>query len=204
MKVEEKTIPQKASLRTFLPSIFSTGTPSGMFSSIFPLPYSIFLAAVIAFTLPSCQSGKEAAKTPPVRLGPEVERLTSEILAPMKEPVTLQITRGGDKETAGEEAQALVDLIAEISPMVNVNSLNFATHPDTIDLGVSHGPVIEIIGRAPGTLRYYGYPERKETKAFLEGILWASGHPADLAPKVESYISGLGEEVLIRIFTTPD
>ena len=59
-------------------------------------------------------------------------------------------------------------------------------------------------GRAPGTLRYYGYPERKETRPFFEGVLAASGHPADLDPKVEAYISGLGEEVLIRIFTTPD
>ena len=171
--------------------------------SLFPIPYTLFLAAFIALTLPSCQPGKEKAK-PPVRLGPEVERLAREILAPMKEPVTIQITRGGDGETKGEEAQALVDLLAETSPMVSVSRLDIATHPGAIDLGVPHGPVIEMTGRAPGTLRYYGYPERMETRPFLEGVLAASGHPGDLDPKVEAYISGLGEEVLIRIFTTPD
>ena len=165
--------------------------------------FEIITALALLLILPSCQPGKEKAK-PPVRLGPEVERLAREILAPMKEPVTIQIARGGDGETMGEETQALVDLLAETSPKVSVIRLDIATHPGAIDLGVAHGPVIEMTGRAPGTLRYYGYPERKETRPFLEGVLAASGHPADLDPKVEAYISGLGEEVLIRIFTTPD
>ena len=174
--------------------------------SSFLLPPSLFciaLAAVAALTFLSCQPSKEAAK-PPVRLGPDVERLAGEILAPMTDPVTLQITHGGDGETLGEEAQALVDLIARISPNVNVNRLDIATRSDGVDLGVSHGPVIEMKGKAPGILRYYGYPERKETRPFLEGILSASGHQVNLAPEVASYISELGEEVLIRIFTTPD
>ena len=171
--------------------------------SSFLIPYSLFLAAVIALVLPSCQPSKEAAK-PPVKLSPEVQRLAREILAPMEEPVTIQITRGGDGESKGEETQALVDFIAETSPKVSVNRLDIATHPDLLDLGVSHGPVIEMRGRAPGTLRYYGYPLRKEVRPFLEGILSASGYPATLAPEVESYISGLRGEVLIRVFVTPD
>ena len=165
--------------------------------------FEIIAIMTILLTLPSCQPSKEAAK-PPVRLGPDVERLAGKILASMAKPVTLQITRGGNGETMGEEAQALVDLIARISPNVSVNRLDIATPPDGIDLGVTHGPVIEMKGQAPGILRYYGYPERKETGAFLEGILSASGHPVDLSPEVKSYISGLGEEVWIRIFTTPD
>jgi hypothetical protein len=64
--------------------------------------------------------------------------------------------------------------------------------------------VIEMKGQAPGILGYYGYPERKEVRPFLEGILSASGHPADLTSEVRSFISSLDEEVLIRIFTTPD
>ncbi|MCK5352857.1 hypothetical protein KAJ77_09750 [bacterium] len=165
--------------------------------------FEIITALALLLILPSCQPGKEKAK-PPVRLGPEVERLAREILAPMKEPVTIQIARGGDGETMGEETQALVDLLAEISPKVSVSRFDIATHPSAIDLGVAHGPVIEMRGQAPGTLRYYGYPERMEVRPFLEGILLASGHRADLDPEVESYISGLGEEVLIRIFVTPD
>lgn len=166
-------------------------------------PFKPFILALVILAVSSCQSNKEAAK-PPVRLGPDVERLIGEILAPMEEPVTIQIIRGGDGETKGEEAQALVDLIAEISPKVTVNRLDIETYPDLPGLGVSHGPVIEMRGQAPGTLRYYGYPERREVRPFLEGILSASGHPADLSPIVKSYISGLGEEVWIRIFTTPD
>jgi len=171
--------------------------------SLYPIPYTLFLAFIALLILPSCQPGKEATK-PPVKLDPEVERLAGEILTRMEEPVTLQIFRGGEGEAMGDEAQALVDFIAEISPKVSVKRLDIATHPDLLDLGVSHGPVIEMRGRAPGTLRYYGYPLRKEVRPFLEGILSASGHRADLDPEVEAYISGLDEEILIRVFVTPD
>jgi hypothetical protein len=165
--------------------------------------FEIIAAVAILLALPSCQPGKEKAK-PPVRLGPEVERLAEEILAPMEGPVVIRIFRGGAGETSGEEAQALVDLVAGISPKVSVNRLDILTDPGAKDLGVPHGPVIEMIGKAPGILKYYGYPERKETSPFFEGILSASGHPADLDSEVGSYISGLEEEILIRIFTTPD
>jgi hypothetical protein len=171
--------------------------------SLFHIPYTLFLVFIALLTLPSCQSGKEAAK-PPVRLGADVARLTEEILAPMENPVILRIMHGSDGEAVGEEAQTLVDFIAANSPKVTVERVDMATQPDTFDPMVSHGPIIEMRGQAPGVLRYYGYPERKETRPFLEGILSASGHPAELAPKVESYIAELGEEVLIRIFTTPD
>jgi len=172
----------------------------------FLLPPSLFgiaLAAFVALTLPSCQPSKEAAK-PPVRLGPEVRKVAEELLPSLDGAVTLRITRGGAGETAGEEAQALVDLMAELSPKITVEKMEIGAHPEGENLGVPKGPVIEMLGIAPGVLRYYGYPERKETRPFIEGILSASGHPADLSPDVEAYIAGLGEEVVIRIFTTPD
>ena len=59
-------------------------------------------------------------------------------------------------------------------------------------------------GSAPGVLRYYGYPERKELRPFLEGILFASGSNPDVPPDLETYVKALQEEVVIRIFTTPD
>ena len=171
--------------------------------SLYLIPYTLFLALIALLILPSCQPGKEKAK-PPVRLDPGIQRLAEEILAPIEGPVTIQIFRGGAGETSGEEAQALVDLVAGVSPKVSVEKLDILNDPGAKNLGVPHGPVIEMKGKAPGTLRYYGFPERKETRPFLEGVLAASDHPADLDPEVEAYISGLGEEVLIRIFTTPD
>ncbi len=166
-------------------------------------PIKSFILVLAILAISACQSSKDAPKSS-VLLDSDEARLAAEILAPMKEPVTIQIIRGGIGETKGEEAQALVDLIAEISPMVTVNRLDIETYPDLQSLGVSHGPVIEMRGKAPGTLRYYGYPERREVRPFLEGILSASGHPTDLSPAVKSYISGLSEEVWIRIFVTPD
>ena len=165
--------------------------------------FEIFIAAVIALTLPSCQPGKEAGK-PPVRLGPEVKQLAEEVLAPLENPVTIQLTLGGKGESRAEETVALAEVISETSAKVTVRELDIANHPDRPEPGVSHGPVIEMKGKAPGILRYYGYPDRKEMRPFLEGILTASGYPSELPAAVVSYISDLDEEIWIRIFTTPD
>ncbi|UCF87927.1 MAG: hypothetical protein JSV70_05700 [bacterium] len=165
--------------------------------------FEIILAALVALTLPSCQPSKEAAK-PPVRLGADVEQLATEMLGSLETPVTIQITRGGEGETQGEEAQALVDLLARVSPNISVTRLDVARRTDMESLGVPRGPVIEMMGKAPGILRYYGYPERKETRPFFEGILSASGRPAALPPAVTTFFSELNERVWIRIFTTPD
>jgi len=165
--------------------------------------FRTILFAVGILALPSCQPGKEAA-APPFRLGPEVEALVKEVLDPLENPVTIRITRGGVGESSGEKAQALVDLITEVSPRVGVNRLDITTNPDTLVPGVSYGPIMEMRGQAPGTLRYYGFPERRETRPFLEGILLASGHQMDLVPEIKSFISALDQEIWIRIFTTPD
>jgi hypothetical protein len=161
------------------------------------------LLAVIILTFPACQPSKEAAK-PPVRLGPGVEELAVEILASLEEPVILELTLGGDEESMAEETTALVDLIESKSSNVTVKRFDLSTHYEPAELGVTHGPIVEMKGKAPGRLRYYGFPERKETRPFLEGILSASGQPANLASEVKSYLAGIEEEVWIRIFTTPD
>ena len=165
--------------------------------------FKILIIALFISGLTSCQSGKEAAK-PPVRLGPEVNRLAEEVLAPLVNPVTIQLTLGGAGEGRAEEAVALAEVIGETSAKVTVRKLELANHPDTPEPGVSHGPIFEMMGKAPGILRYYGYPERKEMRPFLEGVLSASGHMSDLPSAVESYITDLDEEIWIRIFTTPD
>jgi hypothetical protein len=165
--------------------------------------FEITIAAFIALALPACQSGKEAAKAP-LRLGPEVKGLAEEVLAALENPVTIKLTLGGEGEIRAEEAAALVDMIGETSEKVTVNRLDLANHPDTPEPGVSHGPIIEMTGKAPGVLRYYGYPERREMRPFFEGVLSASGRLPDLPPAVESYLTDLDEEIWIRIFTTPD
>jgi len=167
------------------------------------MKFEIIIAAVIALTLSSCQPGREKAAAP-VRLDPEVRALAEEVLAPLKNPVTIRITRGGNGETTGEKALALTDLVASVSPLVTVTTQDIASDPDRFSPGVSHGPILEMKGQAPGVLRYYGFPERRETRPFLEGILLASGYQAELPQEVRSFIEALDEDVRIRIFVTPD
>ncbi|MGD8353969.1 MAG: hypothetical protein PVJ01_07355 [Pseudomonadota bacterium] len=163
----------------------------------------ILLAALVVLTLPSCHPSGETARTP-VHLGPEIRRLAEEYLALHHEPFTLELTLGGEGQSRAEEAEALLGLIREISPGATVVKRDFSTRPDSKRLGVNHGPVLEMKGRAPGVLRYYGFPERKEIRPFLDGILTATGRTTSIPHDVESYMKDLSDEVLIRIFTTPD
>ena len=165
--------------------------------------FKILSAVFAALTiLPSCQPGKETAR-PPVRLAPEVQGVVEEVLAPLDAAVTLELFLGGPGETKAEEARALADLVARVSPRVTVAIRDIARHP-AADPGTDHGPLFEIRGKAPGTLRYYGFPERKEVRPFAEGILAASGARGRLSPEVRDYVARLDKDVVIRIFTTPD
>lgn len=133
-----------------------------------------------------------------------MKQAAEEVLDSLEGPVTLEITLGGEEETMAEEAVALVEFIGSTSEKVSVTRLDLVSHYEPAGLGTTHGPVIEMKGTAPGILRFYGYPERKEVRPFLEGILTASGLRTAIPPDIETYVKTLEEEVVIRIFTTPD
>lgn len=152
--------------------------------------------------LTGCQSGQDARK-PPVRVSAEAKRIVQEGLVALTSPVTLHLYRGGENERQGEEAQALIDFMAETSPNILVVNSEF-TDASRAELEVDSGPVVEMKGRAKGIMRYYGFPERKEVAPFVDSILVASGGPIKLSPDVRSFLTGLKQEVVVRIFTTPD
>jgi hypothetical protein len=160
----------------------------------------IGLATILLLT--SCQSGKETRK-PPVKVSAEVKKIVQEGLASLTSPVTLHLHRGGENERQGEETQALLDFMAETSPNVIVVNSEFSDG-SRVDLEVDSGPVVEVKGSAKGIMRYYGFPERREIAPFIDSILVASGGPVTLSPDVRSFLSRLKQEVVVRIFTTPD
>ena len=160
----------------------------------------IGLAAILLLT--GCQSGQDAAK-PPVRVSAEVKKIVQEGLASLTSPVTLRLYRGGENERQGEETQALLDFMAETSPNVTIMDIEF-NDGSTADLEVDSGPVVEMKGPAGGIMRYYGFPERKEVAPFVDSVLVASGGPVTLSPDVRPFLTGLKQEVVVRIFTTPD
>jgi hypothetical protein len=169
------------------------------------MPFSLRSALIglaIAILLTGCQSGQDVSK-PPVRVSGEAKKIIQESLVALTSPVTLHLYRGGENERQGEEMQVLIDFMAETSPNVIVVNTEFS-ESSKVDLEVDSGPVVEIKGRAKGIMRYYGFPERKEVAPFIDSILVASGGPVKLSPDVRSFLTGLEQEVVVRIFTTPD
>jgi hypothetical protein len=184
----------------------SNSGKSGPPSSFLFLPPLLLLAAV-ALLFSSCQPGAEKAQ-PPARLGEDVREVIRTTLVSLPEPVTLHFYKGGDGEKGVRETRAILQFAAETAPQISLldHSLDPADgegNPGS-SLGVDHGPVVKIEGANEGALFFYGLPERKELKPFLNGILMASGHPVDLPAGAESFLSSLDQDVLIRIFTTPD
>ena len=168
-----------------------------------PIPFRYALIGLSALLLlVACDSPKQAAK-PPVRISAEAKKIVQEKLASITSPVTLLLYRGGENERQGEETQVLVDFIKETSTKVTVVTGELDDEAKA-DLEVNHGPVVEMKSPVGGVMRYYGFPERKEVRPFLEGILLASGGAVKLSPDVRSFLAGLEQDVVIRIFTTPD
>ena len=167
-----------------------------------------FFAVFLLLAFSGCQPAGEPVG-PPVRLGEEVKNLVSESLAGLKDPVTLHLYEGGGGETAQRETRALLEFVAEASPKVSLSFHSLEEGPSAADfrssLGVSHGPVVAIEGTADrGPFLFYGFPERKELKPFLDGVVIASGVTATLPAEVEIFLAALQRETVIRIFTAPD
>jgi hypothetical protein len=53
-------------------------------------------------------------------------------------------------------------------------------------------------------MRYYGFPERKEVGPFVDSVVLAAGGDVKLSPEMSDFLSQLEQEVVIRIFTTPE
>jgi hypothetical protein len=174
-----------------------------------PFFHQTSLAALIAvlLLLPACDSSKQAAK-PPTRLGADVKKAVQENLASITSPVTVRLYRGGEGEVQGEEAQLLMDLMSRTSTSITVESGEMNDNTKA-ELEVDHGPVIEYSGPTGGVMRYYGFPERKEVGPFVDSVILASGGlpsggAINLSPEMSNFLSQLEQEVVIRIFTTPD
>jgi len=178
----------------------------------FPFPGLFLVALALVLAVWGCQPAGDqpgGEKTrPPARFGESVKDAVAEALAPLENPVNIYLFSGGQGETDDRETRDLLELIAGASPKVSFSAFSLGEDSQAKEffsnLGVSHGPAIRIQGEGRQPLFYLGLPERKELAPFLEGIALASGAPADLPAPVEDFLINLQEEVLIRIFTTPD
>jgi hypothetical protein len=167
-----------------------------------PITAQVAALSAVLLLLFSCDSSKQAAG-PPARLGSDITKAIMEKVPSLANPVSVHLYRGGEGEVQGEEAQLLVELLEKTSSAISAKPAELSDGVKEI-LGVSHGPVFEMSSPVGGTMRYYGFPERKEVGPFVDSVVLASGGPVRLSEKMTDYLTQLEQEMVIRIFTTPD
>ena len=127
----------------------------------------------------------------------EFERLTG----PVKLVVFSQELLAGD---LCRENEQLVREVAELSDQITVEVLNLAIDRDRAEAyGVDQIPAIVVEGARDYGLRFYGIPSGYEFSNLIDAMITASTGEAQLSELTKSSLSALGEDVHIKVFSTP-
>ena len=122
----------------------------------------------------------------------------------LKGPVKLTVFAS---ELGGENNQQTVALareVAALSDQISVQVLNPLIEREQAEAyGVDVTPAIAVEGAADYGIRFLGIPAGYEFANLIDSIIVAStGEPA-LSVATKDALDGLGEDVTIKVFTTP-
>jgi alkyl hydroperoxide reductase subunit AhpF len=122
----------------------------------------------------------------------------------LKGPVKLTVfasERGGENN---QQTVALAREVAALSDLISVQVLNPLIEREQAQAyGVDVTPAIAVEGAADYGIRFLGIPAGYEFVNLIDSIVVAStGEPA-LSAATKEALDGLGEDVTIKVFTTP-
>lgn len=122
----------------------------------------------------------------------------------MKGPVTLTVFAS---ELGGENNQqtvALVREVAALSDQISVQVLNPLIEREQAEAyGVDVTPAIAVEGARDYGIRFLGLPGGYEFANLIDSIIVASTGEPGLSATTREALDGLGEDVTIKVFTTP-
>jgi alkyl hydroperoxide reductase subunit AhpF len=102
------------------------------------------------------------------------------------------------------ENEQLVREVAELSDQVSVEVLNPAIDRDrAAAYGVEDVPAIVVEGARDYGIRFLGVPSGYEFSNLIDAMIVASTGDADLSDTTKSSLSALGDDVDIKVFSTP-
>jgi alkyl hydroperoxide reductase subunit AhpF len=102
------------------------------------------------------------------------------------------------------ENEQLVREVAELSDQVTVEVLNPAIDRDrAAAYGVEDVPAIVVEGARDYGIRFLGVPSGYEFSNLIDAMIVASTGDADLSETTKSSLDTLGDDVDIKVFSTP-
>jgi alkyl hydroperoxide reductase subunit AhpF len=119
-------------------------------------------------------------------------------------PVTLTVFSSALGPETNVQTVALVREVAALSDKLSFKELN--PHVDRAQAeayGVELTPTVIVEGAKDYGLRFIGIPAGYEFANLIDAIVAASTGQAALAEETRAALAGLGEDVTIKVFTTP-
>jgi len=131
----------------------------------------------------------------------QIRELFGELRDPVKLVVFSQSLAAADLCAQNE---ALVREVAEVSDAITVEVLNLAIDRDRAEAyGVTEVPAIVVEGARDYGLRFYGVPTGYEFSNLIDAIVLASTGEPTLSDATKTALAGLGDDVEIKVFSTP-
>jgi alkyl hydroperoxide reductase subunit AhpF len=123
----------------------------------------------------------------------------------MRDPVTLvvfsQSLAAADLCTQNEQ---LVREVAGLSEKITVEVLNLAIDRDRAEAyRVDQVPAIAVVGARDWGIRFYGVPLGYEFSNLIDSIVVASTGEPSLSEETKQALAALGDDVDIKVFSTP-
>jgi glutaredoxin-like protein len=142
-------------------------------------------------------------------LNSEIQNQIKEMLAEMKEPVSI-LFFGSETECAYcEEIKQLLSEVAELSEKIDLKVYDFEKDAELRDqFKVEQAPVFILAGQEEGKvkdfgIRFYGIPSGHEFSTFVNDLLLVSGRDSGLMPETRKFLAELKKPIHLQVFVTP-
>ena len=102
------------------------------------------------------------------------------------------------------QTQELLEEVASLSDKLKltVNEISTARE-EAFALGIDRVPAFVCKGASRGRVRFFGIPSGYEFSALITDLIDVSTGTTDLTDETREFLSGLTEDVNIKVFTTP-
>lgn len=134
----------------------------------------------------------------------EIKTQVRDSFADLKTPVKLVFFTQEFECAYCRETRQLLEEVAELSDMVEVEVYNFVTDANKVEeYGVDKIPATVIMSDKDYGLRFYGIPAGYEFTSLVHAIRLVGGADSQLDEATRSRVAALAEPVHMQVFVTP-
>jgi alkyl hydroperoxide reductase subunit AhpF len=119
-------------------------------------------------------------------------------------PVTLSVFASELGSENNSQVVALIKEVGALSDKITVRVLNpYIERDETAAYGISVTPAVAVEGSKDYGIRFLGVPAGYEFSNLIDSIIAVSRGEAQLKEESKAALSGLAQDVTIKVFATP-